>query len=152
MTRAAPTATTPAAVRSASGPVGAGGTLGGLSSRRTTETGRPDVRISKRTYELEQLGLQHAAWKLPTSAFGPCSWANVTRGGWYVTVITGPQERCRITLPSAMRASGFELRPGMGCASVCRQQRSSLDVDTNTIALADNAVRQGVGGANGTPV
>src|SRR5215831_13349344 len=106
-TRAAPTATRTAAVSSARGPVGTDGTLDGLSSRRTTETGGPDVRIGKRTYELAQMGLQRAAWKLPTSAFGPSSWANVTRGGRYVTVITGPQGRCAITLPSAMRAGGI---------------------------------------------
>jgi hypothetical protein len=74
-TRVAPTATRPAAVRSASRPLGTTGTLDGLSSRtsgassRGAETGLRDMRIGKPTYEVAGLGLPCAA--LPTPGLGP---------------------------------------------------------------------------------
>ena len=87
------------------------------------------MRISKRTYELAQMGVQHAAWKLPTSAFGPSSWANVMRGGWYVTVITVPKGDARITLPSAMRSRDSSSGPGWGV----RQLATRLPADDGDI-------------------
>jgi hypothetical protein len=74
-TRVAPTATRPAAVSSASRPLGTTGTLDGLSSRtsgvtsRAAETGLRDMRIGKPTYEVARLGLPYAA--LPTPGLGP---------------------------------------------------------------------------------